>query len=86
MSNRLLDISLSFLSRVIYCAEIEIKNDERDHIMTKIDIGIETADREKIAKGIKHLLADSYTLYLQTHNFHWNVCGPKFRELHFKFA
>ena len=85
MSNRLLDISLSFLSRVINCEEIKIKNDEGDHIMTKIDIGIETADREKIANGLKHLLADSYTLYLQTHNFHWNVYGPKFRELHLMF-
>jgi starvation-inducible DNA-binding protein len=48
----------------------------------KIDIGIKTSDREKIAEGLSHLLADSYTLYLQTHNFHWNVTGPQFRELH----
>ena len=53
--------------------------------MTDIDIGINTADREKIAEGLKHLLADSYTLYLQTHNFHWNVSGPQFRELHLMF-
>ncbi|MEM6999107.1 MAG: Dps family protein [Pseudomonadota bacterium] len=50
-----------------------------------IDIGIKTEDREKIAEGLKHLLADSYTLYLQTHNFHWNVIGPQFRELHLMF-
>ena len=50
-----------------------------------IDIGISTDDREKIADGLKRLLADSYTLYLQTHNFHWNVSGPLFRELHLMF-
>lgn len=53
--------------------------------MSKIDIGIKQADRLKIAEGLKHLLADSYTLYLQTHNFHWNVEGPQFRELHLMF-
>lgn len=53
--------------------------------MTNIDIGINTEDREEIATGLKTLLADSYTLYLMTHNFHWNVTGPKFRELHLLF-
>ena len=53
--------------------------------MSKIDIGIKQADRLKIAEGLKHLLADTYTLYLQTHNFHWNVEGPQFRELHLMF-
>lgn len=53
--------------------------------MTDIDIGINAEDRLKIAEGLKHLLADSYTLYLQTHNFHWNVSGPQFRELHLMF-
>lgn len=53
--------------------------------MSKIDIGIGERDREKIADGLKHLLADTYTLYLQTHNFHWNVTGPLFRELHLMF-
>ena len=43
--------------------------------MSTIDIGINQADRQTIAEGLKHLLADSYTLYLQTHNFHWNVTG-----------
>lgn len=51
----------------------------------KIDIGINEADREAIAEGLKCLLADSYTLYLQTHNFHWNVTGKQFRELHLMF-
>lgn len=53
--------------------------------MTKIDIGIPETDRVEIAEGLKNLLADSYTLYLQTHNFHWNVTGPQFRELHLMF-
>jgi len=53
--------------------------------MGTIDIGINEIDRENIADGLKHLLADSYTLYLQTHNFHWNVTGPQFRELHLMF-
>ena len=42
-------------------------------------------DRIKVADGLKNLLADSYTLYLQTHNFHWNVTGPQFAELHVMF-
>jgi len=53
--------------------------------MTTIDIGIDAESREKVAEGLKRLLADSYTLYLQTHNFHWNVTGPQFRELHLMF-
>ncbi len=50
-----------------------------------IDIGIGAAQREKIAKGLSALLADSYTLYLMTHNFHWNVTGPQFNSLHAMF-
>jgi len=50
-----------------------------------IDIGIADADRAKIANGLAHLLADSYTLYLMTHNFHWNVTGPMFNTLHLMF-
>ena len=53
--------------------------------MSNIDIGIKEQDRSNIAEGLKRLLADSYTLYLQTHNFHWNVTGPQFRELHLMF-
>jgi len=53
--------------------------------MSNIDIGINENDRKDIAQGLKGLLADSYTLYLQTHNFHWNVTGPQFRELHLMF-
>lgn len=48
-------------------------------------LGIKEQDRIKIAAGLKRLLADSYTLYLQTHYFHWNVTGPQFRELHLMF-
>ncbi|MEO0460641.1 MAG: Dps family protein [Myxococcota bacterium] len=50
-----------------------------------IDIGINANDREKIASGLARLLADSYTLYLKTHNFHWNVTGPMFNTLHTMF-
>ena len=50
-----------------------------------IDIGISEADRAKIVKGLSGLLADSYTLYLMTHNFHWNVTGPQFNSLHAMF-
>ncbi|WP_281357055.1 Dps family protein [Usitatibacter palustris] len=50
-----------------------------------MDIGITAKDREKIAKGLSHLLADTYTLYLKTHNFHWNVTGPMFQTLHLMF-
>lgn len=53
--------------------------------MSAIDIGINEQDRITIAGGLKRLLADSYTLYLQTHNFHWNVTGAQFRELHLMF-
>ncbi|MEX2524229.1 MAG: Dps family protein [Gammaproteobacteria bacterium] len=51
----------------------------------QIDIGIPNEQREKIAAGLSHLLADSYTLYLKTHNFHWNVTGPMFTTLHTLF-
>ena len=50
-----------------------------------IDIGINDRDRKKIADGLSGLLADSYTLYLMTHNFHWNVTGPQFNSLHAMF-
>ncbi|MBL8860731.1 MAG: DNA starvation/stationary phase protection protein [Planctomycetes bacterium] len=50
-----------------------------------IDIGIAEKDRAKIADGLAHLLADTYSLYLQTHNFHWNVEGPMFNTLHIMF-
>ena len=51
----------------------------------KIDIGIAAKDRAVIAEGLSRLLADSYTLYLQSHNFHWNVTGPMFQTLHVLF-
>jgi starvation-inducible DNA-binding protein len=50
-----------------------------------IDIGIGEKDRKAIADGLSKLLADSYTLYLKTHNFHWNVTGPMFNTLHLMF-
>ncbi len=51
----------------------------------KIDIGIVEAERKKIADGLSKLLADTYTLYLKTQNFHWNVTGPMFQTLHTMF-
>lgn len=51
----------------------------------EIDIGINKDDRASIAEGLSRLLADSYTLYLTTHNFHWNVTGPMFNTLHLMF-
>ncbi|MCC7074620.1 MAG: DNA starvation/stationary phase protection protein [Deltaproteobacteria bacterium] len=50
-----------------------------------IDIGIDAAKRSEIASGLSRVLADSYTLYLKTHNFHWNVTGPMFQTLHLMF-
>ena len=50
-----------------------------------INIGINEKDRAAIAAGLSHLLADTYTLYLTTHNFHWNVTGPMFNTLHQMF-
>jgi starvation-inducible DNA-binding protein len=50
-----------------------------------IDIGIKGKDREKIVRGLSQVLADTYTLYLKTHNFHWNVEGPMFNTLHLMF-
>ncbi len=51
----------------------------------EIDIGISKKDRKAIAEGLSKLLADTYTLYLKTHNFHWNVEGPMFNTLHLMF-
>ena len=53
--------------------------------MPAINIGISEKDRSAIAGGLAHLLADTYTLYLTTHNFHWNVTGPMFNTLHQMF-
>jgi starvation-inducible DNA-binding protein len=50
-----------------------------------MDTGINAKDRAAIAKGLSRLLADSYVLYLKTHNFHWNVEGPMFQTLHLMF-
>jgi starvation-inducible DNA-binding protein len=51
----------------------------------EIDIGIDATQRKTIADGLSHLLADTYTLYLKTHNYHWNVTGPMFNTLHLMF-
>ncbi len=54
-------------------------------MVARIEIGISEADRAAIAEGLARVLADSYTLYLKTHNFHWNVVGPMFSTLHLMF-
>lgn len=51
----------------------------------KVNIGIPEESRKEIAKGLSRVLADSYTLYLKTHNYHWNVTGPMFQTLHTMF-
>jgi starvation-inducible DNA-binding protein len=51
----------------------------------EINIGISEKDRKEICKGLSKLLADTYSLYLKTHNFHWNVKGPMFESLHLMF-
>jgi len=51
----------------------------------KVNIGIDENARKEIAEGLSRLLADTYTLYLKTHNFHWNVTGPMFQTLHLMF-
>lgn len=51
----------------------------------RVDIGINEESRQRIAEGLAKLLADSYTLYLKTHNYHWNVTGPMFNALHNMF-
>ena len=52
---------------------------------SSINIGINEKDRKQLADGLSHVLADTYTLYLKTHNFHWNVTGPMFQTLHLMF-
>jgi len=58
---------------------------KKDSSAPRINIGIDAADRAAIAGGLSKLLADTYTLYLTTHNFHWNVTGPMFNTLHLMF-
>lgn len=58
---------------------------DQNNTAAHIDIGLSDEQRAKIASGLKQLLADTYTLYLKTHNFHWNVTGPMFQTLHLLF-
>ena len=53
--------------------------------MPSVNIGIDEKNRQEIAEGLSRLLADTYSLYLKTHNFHWNVTGPMFQTLHLMF-
>ena len=57
----------------------------QQHHAPEIEIGINAKDRKAVAEGLATLLADTYTLYLKTQNFHWNVTGPQFRALHMMF-
>ena len=66
-------------------AKAPAKNTSKTAAAPRINIGISEKDRAGIAKGLSHLLADTYTLYLTTHNFHWNVTGPMFNTLHLMF-
>lgn len=61
------------------------KKNATDVAVMPINIGIDEKDRQAIAEGLSNLLADTYTLYLKTHNFHWNVTGPMFQTLHLMF-
>ena len=56
-----------------------------NHPLAAVDLGIADAERAKIVQGLSTMLADTYTLYLKTHNYHWNVTGPMFRTLHLMF-
>jgi len=57
----------------------------RNHPIRAVNIGISDKERKAIAEGLGRVLADTYTLYLKTHNFHWNVTGPMFQTLHLMF-
>ncbi len=57
----------------------------QQHPAPAINIGINDDDRKKLSEGLSRLLADTYTLYLKTHYFHWNVTGPHFNSLHTMF-
>lgn len=63
----------------------KVKKSQGDVSVPHIDIGIKEGDRKKIAQGLSAFLADAFTLYLKTHNFHWNVTGPLFNSLHTMF-
>ncbi|AKM31282.1 DNA starvation/stationary phase protection protein [Pandoraea faecigallinarum] len=60
------------------------KQHQASHVAS-VNIGISDKDRKRIVEGLSRLLADTYTLYLKTHNFHWNVTGPMFNTLHLMF-
>lgn len=67
------------------CNAFEFTDAHDEEITMEINIGIAEQDRAAIAEGLSRLLADTYTLYLKTHNFHWNVTGPMFNTLHLMF-
>jgi starvation-inducible DNA-binding protein len=72
-------------SKTEKAAKTQSANAHADTTAAEIDIGIASSDRKKVAEGLSRFLADSFTLYLKTHNFHWNVNGPMFNSLHVMF-
>lgn len=62
-----------------------MKNKNSSKGSNKVDLGIANKQRSEIAEGLSKLLADSYMLYMKTHNYHWNVEGPMFNTLHIMF-
>jgi starvation-inducible DNA-binding protein len=66
-------------------AELKTDISTQEEMNMQIDIGIAEKERKEIAEGLSRMLADTYTLYLKTHNFHWNVTGPMFQTLHLMF-
>jgi starvation-inducible DNA-binding protein len=62
-----------------------VSKSKKEQKPASLQLGISEAQRVEIAKGLSRLLADTYTLYLKTHNFHWNVQGPMFNSLHLMF-
>ena len=65
--------------------DVKVAEESGSRNAPMINIGIDRQDREAIAEGLSRVLADTYTLYLTTHNFHWNVTGPMFNTLHLMF-
>ena len=61
------------------------KKSQKELSQLSVNLGISDKDRLSIVDGLSHLLADTYTLYLKTHNYHWNVTGPMFQTLHLMF-
>jgi starvation-inducible DNA-binding protein len=73
----------TILAPVLVMATTQTRKDTS--AVPEIEIGIDANARKSLADGLSHMLADTYTLYVKTHNFHWNVTGPMFQTLHSMF-